>query len=318
MSLHDKDYYEILGGARDATPEQIQKAFRELARKYHPDVSKDPKAGERFKEVNEAYEVLKDPDKRKKYDQLGSSWQQGQEFTPPPGWESRHFEFAGGDGGPSDFSDFFASLFGGRGFGGGFDGFGDRFGGAGRARAMRGDDVEAELHLSLAELRRGGKTEVKLRSESGATRNLAVSIPQGTTHGTRIRLAGQGGEGRGGGPAGDLYLRVAVDADPRFALEGSDLRTQVDVTPWDAALGAKVDVDTLDGKVELKVAPGSQSGQTLRLRGLGMPRSATERGDLLVKLRIVVPAELSDDERRLFEELRSKARFRPQDGQRQG
>ncbi|MBI5851843.1 MAG: J domain-containing protein [Planctomycetes bacterium] len=313
MALRFKDYYQTLGVARDATPEQVQKAFRELARRYHPDVSKEPDAAERFKEINEAYEVLKDGEKRKRYDALGADWQQGQEFTPPPGWEDVHFEFRDGSGGPSDFSDFFASMFGRGGFGG-FDA--DAFEGFGGPRAhaprrARGKDVEAELRLTLAELWAGGSRRVTLSASDGTAREIDVRIPVGTTQGTKVRLAGQGSPGRGGEAAGDLFLLVRVDPDRRFQLEGCDLRLQLDVAPWEAVLGASIDVDTFGGKVALRVPPGASSGQTLRLRGLGVPRSGKDRGDLLVKLRIVVPRETSSEERRLWEELRDKSDFDP-------
>ncbi|MCC6782077.1 MAG: DnaJ domain-containing protein [Planctomycetes bacterium] len=309
-----KDYYEILGVPRDASAEQIQKAFRDLARRHHPDVSKAKDAAERFKEINEAYEVLKDEEKRRRYDALGANWQQGQEFTPPPGFgEGMRFEFGNGSGGPADFSDFFASLFGRAGFdGGGFEGFG---GARSRgARRARGSDVEAELRLGLAELWAGGGTTVNLRDAEGRVREISVRIPAGTTQGTKIRLAGQGAPGLGDAPAGDLFLVVHVDPDPRFVLEGCDLRLQLDVAPWEAALGATIDVATFGGSVALRVPPGASSGQTLRLRGLGVPRSGSERGDLLVKLRIVVPRELSDEERSLFEQLRDRSPFRPRGG----
>jgi curved DNA-binding protein len=314
MSVRFKDYYEILGVDRKADGPRIQKAFRELARKYHPDVSKEPDADQRFKEINEAYEVLKDPEKRQRYDALGSDWRNGQSFEPPPGWQEAQFEFGGGTGGPADFSDFFSALFGRGGFGGAGPGFEEVFGqrrGAG-ARVSRGPDVEAELRLSLAELARGGKRPVALRGEDGRTREFEVTIPPGTTDGTRIRLGGQGGAGRGpNAPAGDLYLRVRVERDPRFELDGSDLRTTLDIAAWEAALGASVEVETLDGAVHLKVPAGTASGQTLRLRGLGLPRGGGARGDLLVRTRIVVPKGLTEDERRLFEELRDKSQFRP-------
>ncbi|MGE3878874.1 MAG: DnaJ C-terminal domain-containing protein [Planctomycetota bacterium] len=307
MSLRYRDYYETLGVARDATPEQIQKAFRDLARKFHPDVNKDPAAADRFKEVNEAYEVLKDPEKRKRFDQLGSAWQSGQEFTPPPGFENFRFEFDGGSGGAADFSDFFASLFGAH------PGFGGQgaFGGRRTARASRGDDVEAELSLTVEELVRGAKTEVRLRDPEDGVRTLEVALPPGTTQGTRIRLGGQGGRSRSGGANGDLYLRVAIAPHSRFTIDGNQLRMQLDLAPWEAALGARLDVALIDATVALEIAPGSQSGQTLRLRGQGLPQSQGGRGDLLVKLRIVVPRDLSDDERALYEQLRDRSKFRP-------
>ena len=191
MSVRFKDYYEILGVDRGATDAQIKKAFRDLARRYHPDVSKELDADRRFKEINEAYEVLKDAEKRQRYDALGAGYHDGQSFEPPPGWQDAHFEFGGGSGGPADFSDFFSALFGARGMGGaGAAGFQDLFGGAGggRGRPRRGADVEAELRLSLAELDRGGKKSVALRDEAGGVRQFEVGIPPGTTDGTRIRL----------------------------------------------------------------------------------------------------------------------------------
>ena len=310
MSVRFKDYYQILGVSRDADAAAIKKAFRELARKYHPDVSKESDATERFTEINEAYEVLKDPEKRKRYDTLGVSYANGQSFEPPPGFEGMNFDFGDGRGQATDFSDFFSMLFGRGGFGGGGGGFGDAFGGRAPRRA-RGHDVEAELRLTLAELAQGGKKQFALRDEAGNSREFAVTIPAGTTDGTRIRLAGQGGPGAAGGTAGDLFLRVRVEPDPRFEVDGADLRTTLDVAPWEAALGESVEVPTLDGSVVLKVPAGTASGQTLRLRGLGLPRAATLRGDLLVRVRIVVPKGLSDDERRLFEELRERSQFRP-------
>jgi curved DNA-binding protein len=312
MGIRYKDYYEILGVDRGATAEQIRKAFRDLARRYHPDVSKESNAAERFKEINEAYEVLKDPEKRQRYDSLGAGWHEGQEFSPPPGFENVRFDFGGGSGGPGDFSEFFSAIFGDA-------GFGDVFGGRGgprmrtraQPRAQRGEDAEAELTLTLAELAAGGKKAITLRAADGRTRDYQVTIPPGTTQGTRIRLAGQGHEGLGGGAAGDLFLRVRVEPDRRFELEGTDLRTTVRVAPWEAVLGAKVDVPTLTGTVTLSVPAGTQSGQILRARGQGLPRDEDHKGDLLVQVKVVVPTDPGDEEKRLFEELAKQSRFRP-------
>ncbi|MBK8974546.1 MAG: DnaJ domain-containing protein [Planctomycetes bacterium] len=315
MAVRFRDYYEILGVERGADAAQIRRAFRNLARKYHPDVSKETDAAARFKEINEAYEVLKDPEKRARYDQLGHGFHDGQEFRPPPGFGDVHFDFGGGTGGPSGFSEFFEMLFG-RGFGGG-RGFEQAFGGAGARRSRRGQDVEAELPLTLAELRHGGRKSVSLVAEDGAQRSYDVRIPPGTTEGTRIRLGGQGGAAGTGGEAGDLFLRVRIESDPRFERDGFDVRTTIDLAPWEAALGARVTVPTLDGEVELTIPPGTPSGRTLRLRGLGLLREkGGQHGDQLVRTRIVVPGELTADERRLFEELAAKSRFRPR-GERQ-
>jgi curved DNA-binding protein len=313
VSVQFKDYYEILGVDRKATADQIKQAYRQLARKYHPDVSKEPDAVTRFQEINEAHEVLKDPEKRSRYDTLGSGFANGQSFEPPPGFGrgGMHFDFQGGSG---DFSDFFSMLFGrGGGFGAGGAGFEDPFRGGGRgARSARGGDVEAELSLTLAELASGDPKQVSLQAGDGTRRSLEVRIPPGTTDGTRIRLTGQGGQGIApGAPAGDLYLRIRLERDPRFEIDGTDLRTNVAVAPWEAALGASVEVDSLDGVVALKVPAGCDGGQTLRLRGLGLPRGGGVRGDLLVRVRIVVPKGLTDEEKRLFEELRDRSGFRP-------
>ena len=314
MSVQFKSYYEILGVERSATPEQIKQAYRQLARKYHPDVSKESDAVTRFQEINEAHEVLKDPEKRARYDALGPGFANGQAFEPPPGFGrgGMHFDFQGGS---ADFSDFFSMLFGrSGGFGAGGAGFEDPFrgGGRGRTRAGRGEDMEAEITLTLAELARGEAKPVSLQASDGQRRTFEVRIPPGTTDGTRVRLAGQGGPARGpGGQVGDLFLRVRLERDPRFDIDGTDLRTTVSVAPWEAALGASVEVESLDGVVALKIPAGCDGGQTLRLRGLGMPRGGGVRGDLLVRVRIVVPKGLTEEEKRLFEELRDRSGFRP-------
>ncbi|MBE7560383.1 DnaJ domain-containing protein [bacterium] len=318
MSVKYKDYYGILGVERSATQDQIQKAYRKLARRYHPDVNKDAGAEEKFKEINEAYEVLRDPEKRKRYDMLGANWKAGQDFTPPPGWEHVTFDFSGGDGrGLGDFSDFFASLFGDA----GFDAFGGMGGFTGRRRSMRrrGQDHEVEIELSLDEIVRGGTRKIQLSvpvarpdgSIGMEYQSYDVTIPRGITEGSRIRLAGRGGAGGPGGEPGDLYLNVRLRPDPRFQVEGYDLRATLPVTPWEAALGAEIPVPTLDGGVTLKVPAGSQSGQSLRLRGKGLPTREGGHGDLYVTLKIVVPRELSPRERELFQQLARDSRFRP-------
>jgi len=320
-----QDYYEILGVPRTASQDDVKKAYRKLARKYHPDVAKVADAEEKFKQVTEAYEVLKDPATRKKYDALGANWKTGQDFTPPPGWENvrfrtpgrgrqyREFDFGNLRGGHSAFFDAL--------FGGGFDGSFVR-GGGGQGPgewAMKGADHEAEIALSLEECHRGVHTTISLqpggRDESGhgrrATKSLAVDIPRGVTNGSRIRLSGQGGGGQGSGPAGDLFLRVRTKPHPTFSLDGHDLSMALPISPWEAALGARVTVATLDGNASLTIPPGTQGGR-LRLRGRGLAkRKPGEAGDLYVDIEIRVPKQLSEQERGLFEELSKQSRFNP-------
>ncbi len=328
-----KDYYKILGVDRKASQEEIQKAYRKLARKYHPDANTAPDAAEKFKEINEAYEVLRDPEKRKKYDGLGLGWQNGQEFTPPPGWETifqqggRRRRYSGSGG--SIFSDFFEAFFGGGDlfrqangrdvFGSGFD-EGQQFGkgqdvfGAGFGRRSRssakGPDQEAVLELSLRDILSGGKKRITLDA-GGQQKNLEVTVPKGLTDGSRIRLAGQGGEAVGGGPPGDLYLKIRLRPEPGFKVEEYNIRKEINISPWEAALGASVPVETPTGRVTLRVPRGTQGGQTLRLKGKGLPRRDGENGDMLVTVRIVIPKKLGDEEKRLFEELAEKSTFNP-------
>ncbi|GLI34357.1 DnaJ C-terminal domain-containing protein [Desulforhabdus amnigena] len=323
MAVKFRDYYEVLGVDRSVKQEEIQRAYRKLARKYHPDVNKSPDAENKFKEINEAYEVLKDPEKRKKYDQLGAHWKDGQDFRPPPGWET-HFDFgrAGGPGrtefhwgGTGGFSDFFEALFGGRG--------GEPFAGMRGARAQTwsqaGSDQEATIRISLEDAFHGATKSITLQMQSITpqgqvsvqSKNYEVKIPRGILNGQKIRLAGQGGEGIGGGPRGDLYLKVEIDPHPVYQVEGKDLTYILPLTPWEAALGAEVEVPTLSGPVTLKIPPGTQSRQKLRLRGKGMPSPKGVPGDLYVVVNIVVPKKPTERERELFEELRRVSRFRP-------
>lgn len=322
MSVRFKDYYEILGVPRNAKDADVKKAYRKLARKYHPDVNRAAGAETKFKEVSEAYEVLRDPAKRKRYDQLGANWKQGQAFTPPPGWENVHFEFRKPGAGRQysfedlggGFSDFFETFFGGT---------GRRPGGAretqrGWAPPVRGADHEAAIAISLEEAYHGAKKSLVLHSEdverggrSGRqTRQYSVRIPAGTTDGSTIRLGAQGGRGFEGGPAGDLLLRVRIAPHPLFTLKGHDLETEVPVTPWDAALGATVEVPTVAGSAKLRLPPGTQSGQRFRLKGRGLAKRAGH-GDLYAVIKIVVPQTLTGDERRLFEQLAAVSRFKP-------
>ena len=328
MAVKYRDYYDTLGVTRDASQQEIQRAYRKLARKYHPDVNKTSEAEERFKQFGEAYEVLKDPAKRKKYDTLGENWRAGEEFTPPPGWDFnmgqgggggfREFKFdlgnLGGFGGRG-FSDFFETLFG-EGSGG--------FGGSGSGqrttlKPTQGQDREAELTISLEDAYRGGKKSVTLQTvatgrngqQRAETRTLGVTIPPGVTDGRRLRLRGQGEKGMGGGPSGDLYLKVRIAPHPVFRVGGSDLETDVLVTPWEAALGAKIRVPTLDGEATVKIPPGFQSNQRVRLRDKGLMQEGGRRGYLYAVIDVVVPKTLSSEERRLFEELARVSPFNP-------
>ncbi len=318
-----KDYYATLGVKKDASQDEIQKAYRKLARKFHPDVNKAPEAEVKFKEIGEAYEVLKDEDKRQKYDQYGSAWKRAQQTgAPPPGWEGFDFSgFSGGGGqggfdfGGGEFSSFFDMLFGGRrgagGAGAGFPGFGGQGAGFGGHRGAGGDS-EALLTISLEEAVRGGKREIALSDpNTGQRKTLSVKIPEGVRAGQRIRLAGQGQAGMGGGPAGDLYLKIEVEPDPRFRVEGSDLHTSVPVSPWEAALGGDAEVQTLDGPVRVRIPAGSSSGRKIRLRGRGLAQAGNgTKGDLLAEIRIMVPEQLSERERELFEQLAEASGFR--------
>ncbi|HEX7113156.1 MAG TPA: DnaJ C-terminal domain-containing protein [Mizugakiibacter sp.] len=269
-----KDYYQILGVEPKATEAEIKAAYRKLARKYHPDVSKEAGAEDKFKAVNEAYEVLRDAQKRQAYDQLRTrGYRSGEEFRPPPNWGDDYgFDF-GEAGGASGFSDFFESLFG-------------RAGGARTAGPRRGRDVQARIEIDLATAYAGGRTRVALH-DGGGERVLEVKIPPGVLPGQTIRLAGQGHAGHQGGRAGDLLLEVAVREDPHYALEGRNVLSTLAVAPWEAALGASVSVPTLGGPVELRIPKGSQSGRKLRLKGRGMPGEPP--GDQLVTLAIHAP-----------------------------
>jgi curved DNA-binding protein len=294
-----KDYYEIMGVARDASADDIKRAYRRLARKYHPDVSKEPEAEQRFKEVGEAYEVLKDPEKRAAYDQLGSNWKEGQNFRPPPGWEyEAHAEPDAGA-----FSDFFESLFGARGAQAG------GFGGGRASFRSKGFDRQAQVEISLEEAFAGTSRSLGLeqveRDSSGRpvrkTRQLNVRIPAGVTEGQQIRLAGQGEPGMGGGPAGDLFLQVEIKPHRLFAVDGKDVRLELPVTPWEAALGETVRVPTLSGRVDLRIPKGSQSGAQLRLKGRGLPGNPP--GDQHVVLRIVTPPAKTEADEALYRKM---------------
>ena len=296
-----KDYYETLGIGRDASQEDVKRAYRRLARKYHPDVSKEADAETRFKEVGEAYEALKDPEKRAAYDRFGKDWKHGQEFRPPPGWE-RQFNFrSDGFSGASGFSDFFEALFG-QGVGpGGFHGAR----GPGQAR---GGDQNAKIEIPLEDAYRGATRTITLHNG----RTLSVKIPRGITGGQRIRLSGQGASGMGGGSVGDLYLTVTHAAHPLFRTEGRDVHLTLPVAPWEAALGATVAVPTLGGRVDLKIPRGSRSGQILRLKGRGLP--GRSNGDQYVALEIVVPPADTPEAESLYRKMAESMRFDPRAG----
>jgi curved DNA-binding protein len=297
-----KDYYKIMGVARDASQDEIKRAYRKLARKYHPDVSKEKDAETRFKEVGEAYEVLKDAEKRAAYDQLGANWQAGQDFRPPPDWDAG-FEFSGGDFTGADsaqFSDFFESLFG-RNFGG--------RAGPGRSFHAHGEDRHAKVLIDLEDAYKGATRAISLRvPEVDATghvrtrdHKLNVTIPRGICAGQSLRLAGQGAPGMGQGKAGDLYLEIEFAPHAMYRVETRDVYLDLPVTPWEAALGATVKVPTPAGAVEMKIPAGSGSGRKLRLKGRGIP--AATPGDLYVVLQVVVPPASTAQEKALYADL---------------
>ncbi len=326
------DYYAVLGLSRDASAADVKKAFRKLARQYHPDVNKSAGAEARFKEINEANEVLSDPEKRKRYDALGPNWKSGQDFTPPPGWGGFegassgpggiHFEFGGAQG-AGDFSDFFSSLFGdlggaarsarGRRGGNPFAEFGGFDGGGSENFAAHGQDFEANLSLALEDLlSREPKSltlQVPVNRPDGTvarqSKTFQVRIPPGATDGTRIRLSGQGAGG------GNLYLNLRVAPHPIFQLHGHDLDQTLPLAPWEAVLGAKVRIPTLEGPATLTIPPGSQGGSRLRLAGKGLPDKNGSRGDIFVTLRIAIPDRPTAKEKELFEQLAKESPFHP-------
>ncbi|HKA68462.1 MAG TPA: DnaJ C-terminal domain-containing protein [Actinomycetes bacterium] len=324
-----RDFYEALGVSRDASPEEIQRAYRKLARTYHPDVNKAPDAEERFKEVSEAYDVLSDPETRRRYDAFGHDFRQVPEGVDPqtwararagagarsggpgagarpggpgagwqaPGQEGVWFDFGpGGSAEDIDIEDLLGGMFGGR----GRRGWGP----------IPGADQEFELELSVAEAYQGGRRLIQIAGPEG-TQSVEVSVPAGVTDGQRIRLAGQGGRGTGGAARGDLYLVVRLKPDSRFRVQGRDIYVDLPLTPWEAALGASVPVDTPGGEAKVQVPPRSSTGRRLRLRGRGMPARQGAAGDLYAEVRITVPSTLTDEERRLFEQLAAASTYDP-------
>ena len=330
MAVKFRDYYEILGVSRTATQDEIKSAYRKLARKYHPDVNKAPDAEEKFKELGEANEVLRDPEKRKKYDSLGANWRNGQDFTPPPGWESTSGFRGGRNAGPSvaNVSDFFETLFGGGlggigGMSGGFNGFPGFQGGAGFRQAADeadayespGADQEVHLAIPLEDAYRGTRRTISLTTTGGRgkpkRRDLSVTIPAGVTQGQRIRLAGEGAQGPGG--KGDLYLVVDIEPNAQYRVDGRDLYLNLPLAPWEAALGAELKLKTIAEDVSLRIPPGASSGQKLRLKGKGLPNPRGIPGDLFAEIRVVTPKTLAPAEREAWEALRAISTFKPRE-----
>ena len=330
MAVEFKDYYSVLGVSRDASDEEIKKAFRKLARQYHPDVAKDKKTAEaKFKEINEANEVLSDPVKRKKYDELGPNWQAGDTgYTQPPGaggqsWSraqrgpQQEYHFGG-----TGFSDFFEQFFGTSNRAADVD---DLFRQArqrrgnsdDRAYAVRGQDIEGDILVTLGEALAGSMRTISLQrvdpnTGEHETETFQVRIPPGAQAGRRIRVRGKGGAGIGGAEAGDLYLRVRLEAHPDFDVRGVDLYHELDVAPWEAVLGAQIMVPTLSGQVKLRIPPGTHAGQQFRVKGQGLPiKAGGDRGDLYVTIHLVVPTDVTSEQRELWQKLASISRFDP-------
>jgi len=307
-----KDYYKIMGLSRDAGQDEIKRAYRKLARKYHPDVSKDPEGEAKFKELGEAYEVLKDPEKRAAYNQLGENWKSGQDFRPPPNWDEG-FEFKGGgftNVNAGDFSDFFSQLFGSTGF---QPSDTERhYGGS-----LRGQDSHAKIHIDLEDSYHGATRTISLSTpEMNAQgqlqvkhRSLNVKIPKGIKQGQHIKLAGQGNRGAGNGQAGDLFLEIVFNNHPLYRVSETDVYLDLPVTPWEAALGAKIKVPTPESVVELKIPPNSRQGNKLRLAGRGLP--AKTAGDFYVVLQIVLPPATTEQAKAVYQNMQQTLDFNP-------
>jgi curved DNA-binding protein len=331
MAVEFKDYYATLGVSRDASDDEIKKAFRKLARQYHPDVAKNKKVAEaKFKEINEAHEVLSDPEKRRKYNELGASWNQPGARQPagaPRGWSTaegdQEFHFGG-----TGFSDFFEQFFGRRQPSSDFENLFRRSARTGGARgtggtefAARGEDIEGDILVTLHEAMHGSMRSLTLqrtdpRTGKQESETFTVRIPPGAQEGRRIRVPGKGGPGVGGGPAGDLFLRVRLGAHPDFEVRGADLYHELELAPWEAVLGRQVAVPTLSGTIKLRIPPGTTNGKQLRVRGQGLPKSpGGEHGDIYVVVRIQVPVTVSEEEHALWEQLARVSRFNPRQGE---
>jgi curved DNA-binding protein len=307
MLVEYKDYYQILGLERGASADEIKKAYRKLVRQYHPDVSKHKDATEKTKEINEAYEVLGDAEKRAAYDTLGQGRRHGQEFQPPPDWGQQYDFGGGGAGGAGSAEDIFADLFAQMGRGRRAGGMG---GGRGGGFQMRGEDIHATIAIDLRDAYQGATRTISLRVDR-QDKTLSVNIPKGVTPGQQLRLAGQGHPGMGGGGPGDLYLEIQLNPDARFRVEGASVYQDVPVTPWEAALGASISVPTPSGAVEVTVPPGSQSGRKLRLKGKGIP--SAQPGDLYLILDVVLPPATSERARELYQAMARDLAFNPRE-----
>ena len=307
-----KDYYSILEVERTATQDEIKRSYKKLARKYHPDVSKQADAEVRFKEVGEAYSVLKDPEKRAAYDQLGANWKSGQDFNPPPDWDAG-FEFTGAgfnEADAADYSDFFSSLFG--------QGFGSSHRGrAQQGQRARGEDHHAKVAINIEDAYNGATRSINLQSpeidHSGHVylkqRTLNIKIPKGVKQGQHIRLSGQGTPGMGDAPAGDLYLEIEFNPHSIYRVDGHDVYLDLPITPWEAALGATVKTPTPTGSVDLKIAEGTANGKKLRLKGRGIP--AKSPGDLYVVTKITIPPANTEEAKQLYREMKEKLAYNP-------
>jgi curved DNA-binding protein len=311
MPVEYKDYYKILGVTKNAKKEDVTKAYRRLARQHHPDLNKGADAERRFKEINEAYQVLSDPEKRQRYDHLGPNWERFAQGAGAPGGEGGfQWVFTGQPGeAAGDFSDFFRMVFGDVGGAGIHVGTVDdvlrrsRGNGRPRTRALSGEDLESEVEVTLPEAYRGTERALQIQKEDGGTRRLDVKIPAGVRDGLRIRLAGQGSPGSSGGPAGDLYLRVRVQPHPFFRREGDDIHADLPVALHEALLGAEVTVPTLKGRVSLRIPPETQNGRVIRLAGQGMPRASGGHADMFVTVKVVLPQKLSEPEREAAQQI---------------
>lgn len=292
-----QDYYKTLGVTRTATADEIKKAYRKLARKYHPDVSKEDNAEEKFKQVKEAYEVLKDDQKRKDYDQFGENCQQGQGFTPPPGYQQPNQQYQQQYGQQADFSDFFEQMFGQRGQAQGFQ--------------QRGQDLHVKLTITLEDAFNGATRQVQLSHSARDTKTLNIKIPKGIEDGKQIRLKGQGNEGMGGGPKGDLYCDIHIAPHTQFTLTGKDVSVDLPIAPWEAALGAKINVPTLAGNVTLSIPANSQSGSKLKLKARGLPGNPA--GNQYVLIKIVTPPANTSEEKAAYDNMKKTFTFNPRE-----